>query len=318
MYKKKRVLVTAIGTQNTTAVVQMLKKAKDQYYVIGADINHEKSVVTSREVDEFFQFPLAIPNTPKYVDFLLTFCKEHCVDYIFAAIDEEVQELRNRENDFFKNGTILCLPNKETVTLCHYKNLFSNWMKEHLPEYAIRTYTKIDDIKSYPVFVKPIEGRASSGCTAIQTKEQLESLYPRWDNIVVQDYIAGDIIVADVVCNPQYNQYEIVQRKELLRNEHGCGIAVEIINNLDVEKACLKLAKKMGIEGVVNVECFVEDSEVRIIEVNPRMPAGTMYTCLAGINTVQEAINIADGMPCIGGSVKVGTRYARRYETYEM
>ena len=59
-------------------------------------------------------------------------------------------------------------------------------------------------------------------------------------------------------------------------------------------------------------------SESKIIEINPRLPAGTSYSCLAGCNTVLNLLHIAKGLPLIESNIKIGARFARRYETYEM
>ena len=311
------ILVTAIGTINGTAIIQELKKHED-VYVLGADIYPSNYVVNSKDVDEFYQFPIVAEDIEKYVNFLLQFCKEHVISAIYAVIDEEVLALAQHRNEFQDTGVMVCVPNLETVEICHNKARFFEWMKDNMPGEYIRTYKDVSEIDTYPVFIKPIHGRASIGCRRVDTKQDLLNLALDWSEYIVQEYVNGDLIAADVIANPKYDQLYVVQRKELLRNGNGCGTVVEIVNDERITALCTQLAQKMGIEGVVNVEFFVNEKDIKIIEVNPRLPAGTAFTCMAGGNTVLNALKITKGERCECRPIDIGAIYARRYETYAM
>jgi len=311
-------LVTAIGTINGTAIINELRTKVCDCYILGADIYPANYVVNSRDVDEFYQFPPVMPDVTKYIGFLKEFCVKHHVNAIYSVIDEEVQALVCERDAFSKMGVLLCAPDKHTVELCHNKKLFNRWLKGCMPEYCIKTYESFEQINEYPVFVKPVHGRASAGCKKVENCRQLEELNIDWVNSVVQEFVTGDMVAVDAICNPRNSQFFVVQRKELLRNSNGCGIVVEIIDDERLTQACRRLANEMQIEGVVNVEFFVKEDCVQIIEVNPRLPAGTAFSCLAGGNTVCNALHIARGESCEVKDTKIGTFYARRYETYEM
>lgn len=76
--------------------------------------------------------------------------------------------------------------------------------------------------------------------------------------------------------------------------------------------------KKLNLNGVVNAEFFYCDGEYKIIEINPRFPAGTSFSVLAGCNMPLNAIKIANGEPCIDCDIAYGKHLAKRYETYSM
>ena len=77
---KPVVLVTAIVTSTSTAIVSQLRSAGD-YDIIGGDIFLGNQVATAKDVDEFYTFPTAIYDLEKYIDFVLKFCKEHNVNF---------------------------------------------------------------------------------------------------------------------------------------------------------------------------------------------------------------------------------------------
>lgn len=305
---------------NCTTIIDELRKFGN-YYIVGADINPEKHIANSKYVDEFYTFPKVTADREKYFLFVKQFCIDHKIDIYFCVVDEEVVTIANHREEFNNIGVTLCIANTDMINICHNKNIFSDWICDNIPELYIKRYKKYSDISEtdMPVFIKPIEGRASIGCKLINDKNELKNYEEVWSDYVVQEYINSDKIVAvDIVSNEKYNQIEISQRIELLRNGNGCGIAVKIIDNPDIRKYCMEIVNKLRINGVVNIEFFMTDKGPKIIEINPRIPAGVAYSCMSGLNVVMNALYIAQGIPCVLSPIKVGSYYTKRYETIEM
>ncbi|MBR4155840.1 MAG: ATP-grasp domain-containing protein [Bacteroidales bacterium] len=316
----KRVLVTAIGTMNCTTIIEELRKNKS-YYIIGADINPEQYISNSKYVDEFYVFPKATINRENYFEFVKQFCINHNIDIYYCVVDEEVATMSNHIDEFESIGVTLCVANSSAVNLCHNKGLFSDWILENVPDLYIKRYKNYEEITNndLPIFIKPVEGRASIGCKVIKHINELENYKDHWSDYVVQEYIdCSKIVAVDIVSNLKYNQIELSQRLELLRNSNGCGIAVEIINNPQIREYCIEIVKQLQINGVVNIEFFLTEKGPKIIEINPRIPAGVAYSCMSGLNVVMNALYIAQGEPCVFNPIKVGKHYTKRYETIEM
>ena len=316
----KTVLVTAIGTVTATAIVKELKKT-GLYHIIGTDINRQNEVATSLDVDEYYQFPYSTGED--YIPFALDFCRNHKVDYYYAVIDKEVVNLAKNHGKFAEIGTKLCVVNNEFAQICHYKADFGKWITRNLPQIEIRSYETLEDAEkaSYPLFIKPNEGAASAGCRKVGSFEELCSLVTPEQigkEILVQDYIEGVNITVDCVRNKKTGQKIQIQRRELLRNANGCGIAVEIFHDAGLEQICNTLIERLDLNGVVNIEFFETEKGYKIIEINPRYSAGTLYSCMSGVNTVLSAIRIAEGERCEFGPVAVGAHFAERYEAYRM
>ena len=319
-YGKKVVLVTAIGTVTSTAIVKQLQKTNN-FYIIGADINNQNEIATSLDCNEFHKFPYS--TTDEYVEFALKFCKEHQVDYYYAVIDKEVVNISRNRDKFAAIRTKLCVANYEFAHVCHFKDALSEWLHINYPDIAIKEYKRLKDAKdaAYPLFIKPTEGVASNGCKRINSYEELlvnvdeKSVGKK---ILIQDYVTGSIITVDCIRNKSTKQTAQIQRREILRNSNGCGIAVEIIYSEKLKEICDYLMESLDLNGVVNIEFFETENGFKIIEINPRFSAGTQYSCMAGINTVLEAMNIIDEKPCAFGKIEIGAHYAERYEAYRM
>ncbi len=316
----KTVLVTAIGTVTSSSVIKELKKAGG-FHIIGADINNRNEIATSLDVDEFYKFPYS--TNDEYIPFALDFCKEHHVDYYYAVIDKEVVNISKNRETFAAFGTKLCVVNYDFAKICHFKDVFGQWIASNIPEIAIREYKSLEEAKTavYPLFIKPNEGVASTGCRKIDSYEELRAsvgVAEIGKTILVQDYVAGTNITVDCVRHRKTGQKIQIQRRELLRNSNGCGTAVEIFRDKDLERICNAIIEKLDLNGVVNIEFFETENGYRIIEVNPRFSAGTIYSCMAGVNTVLNAMHIADEQPCVFGEIAVGAHFAERYEAYRM
>ncbi len=310
----RKVLVTAIGTATATAIVKQLK---GKYYVIGADINKKSEIATSLDVDEFHTFP-PISDMRAYLKFVYHFCEENRIAYYYAVLDKEVVAISAMRDKFAKIGTKLCVPNGSFAQLCHYKDIFGDWVNRNMPEIAIKTYLSEDGVAAddFPLFVKPVEGVASAGCHPVHNFYELKKI--SWKHVIVQKMMTGTNITVDLVRNKKTGQMAQIQRRELLRNGNGCGIAVEIFEDPLLTAICEKLMQKLDLNGVANAEFFYEDGKYKIIEINPRFSAGTLYSCYAGVNTVQCAMAIANEEPCVISAVDVGARFAERYEVYKM
>ncbi len=320
---KPVVLVTAIGTAASTTIVSALKDT-NEFYIIGGDIYQKDQVATSRDVDEFYMFPSAVADQGKYLEFAIQFCKEHKIKYYFPTIDEEIVNLSRAREKFLRIGTNLCIPNENLIEICHYKNKFFTWIRNNIPEIAIKTFRNLEEIedKDFPVFIKPIEGRGSNGCRKIKNKKQLNWLFANELSLcdyMIQPFIEGEVISVDLVRNVKTGEKTQIQRVEELRNFSGCGIAVKIINEQKLSRICDQLMDKLELNGVANAEFFrIGEDNYRIIEVNPRFPAGTSFSVMAGCNTPIYAIKIAEGEKCSFTAISYGMHLAKRYETYKM
>lgn len=317
---KPVVLVTAIGTAASTTIVSVLK-GTNAFYIIGSDIYHKNQIATTKDVDEFYVFPPVTGEQVTYIDFVIQFCLQHKVLFYFPTIDEEVVKLAANRDRFNEVGVKLCIPNNELIEICHNKNYFFEWIKKNIPRVFIPVYQTIESIneKDFPVFIKPVKGRGSNGCKKIESKFQLIQLLTEGMKIkdyIVQPFIDGDVISVDLVRNANTGQKAQIQRIEELRNLSGCGIAVQIIYDEELTAICNELMEKLNLNGVANAEFFRLKDGYRIIEVNPRFPAGTSFSVMSGLNTPLNAIRIACGDECDFETIAYGQHLAKRYETY--
>ena len=317
---KSVILVTAIGTATSSAIISQLRNTGD-YCIIGGDIYLRNQVATAKDVDEFYTFPPAIYDLEGYIEFVIDFCIKHRIEYYFASIDEEVVNLSVHRKRFEEIGVKLCIPNDELIRKCHYKDKFSEWIDNNIPAIGIKRYKRLEEVDTYPVFIKPIEGRASIGCRKIEDKKEADELLSKGikeAEYLIQEFSDGEIITVDLVRNARTGQKQQIQRIEHLRNANGCGLAVEIVDIPILRDICDELMEKLELNGVVNAEFFHKENSFKIIEINPRFSAGTSFSYLAGCDIVADAIRIVNNEACEFRVPAIGAHLAKRYETYRL
>ena len=168
-----RILLTALGTNNNSTVCKYLKAAPDNY-VVGVDIYPAEYLPASKLVDKFYQVT-DIYHLDEYKQQLLTICQNEKIEFIFPVIDEEVEFLANNKSDFEKIGVKISCASPEAIEVCHNKYKTFELVKNALPEIYTQTFlaSEYTDLKK-PAFLKPIHGRASIGCSKINSFEQFE------------------------------------------------------------------------------------------------------------------------------------------------
>lgn len=320
--KSSVALVTAIGTAAATTVVTELAKT-DSFHIVGTDIFNPWEVVTSQEVDDFYRVPPAVGDEERFLRHILELCRQCGVNYYFATIDEEVASISRHKEEFEDLGVRLCVPNRDTVELCHDKYRFVQWCEERFPSMSIKRIKTLEEAAraSYPLFLKPAFGRASIGCRVIGSFDELIAEMDDGrlsQDVVLQKYVEGNVVTVDVVRSAKTGQFKAIPRLETQRNANGCGVAVELFYDEDLISRCRSVAEGLGLDGVANMEFFKTDDGYKMIEVNPRLSAGIAFSCLAGADLIGDALRIADGAPLKSDTVRFGACFAKRYEVYEL
>lgn len=317
--KIKTAVVTAIGSFSADIVIKNLKK--NGIRVIGCDIYPREWIADSENVDQFYTVPYATERE-RYVACMLEICGKEQADALLVLTDAEVDVLNDFREEFVEAGVLLCLPSMKTLALCRDKRAFAAFLKERNIGSPIptRELEKVDaGTLSYPVIVKPYNGRSSQGLSCISSEEELRIFQSRvnQEEFVVQPFLEGSIITVDVVRQAASGEVAVICRKELLRTKNGAGTSVLVFRSEGLEQLCREIAEALDINGCVNFE-FIENGadSYHILECNPRFSGGVEFSCMAGYDCVMNHLKcfLGEAMePCLNIT---GMYIARKYEEY--
>lgn len=287
------VLVTAIGSVAAKVVCSNLREMNICVY--GCDIHPKEWLPQADSLFEFFMVP-CVKNKIEYMNAIMKICKENNIKIIIPLIDVEIDFYNENRIYFEKNNIILAISSKKSIDIARNK--------KRMMEFVVRECTFIKSIPTYlleeqivlpfkfPIVCKPIDGRSSQHFQLVETIGQLKELKKIYDDnsYIIEPFIAGDRIVADVVRHPISNKVVVVLRKELVSTPHGCGLSVYLFSNSVLEDACKKLAERMDIRGCVNFEFLRNEKGFYFLECNPRFSAGCVFSNIGGYNVVENHI----------------------------
>ena len=72
------------------------------------------------------------------------------------SLTREVANLSAHRSLFEGHGIKLCIANDSLIKICHYKDKFNQWIEKEMPEIAVKTFSRIEDIgdTDYPSVCK--------------------------------------------------------------------------------------------------------------------------------------------------------------------
>ena len=194
------ILILSAGTRNK--VVQYFKKAiKDKGKVIATDMSELAPAVY--EADKFYKVPRMTDTG--YIDVIFDICKKENITGVLSLIDPELSLLSKHKDDFERLGVTVI---GSSYVLCERaldKMEMYDWLLDKgyncAKSYVDKEqfYADIDAGKiTYPVFVKPVRGSASIAISKVYDKETVELLFEHNDNLMIQEFLNGQEIGADV------------------------------------------------------------------------------------------------------------------------
>ena len=297
MNEKMNILLLSCGTRNK--IVQYFKKELgDRGLVMATDCSELAPALY--EADKYFIVP-KIENA-NYLDIILSICKENKIKMVLSLIDPELSILAKYKQNFLDIGTIPIVSDYDIVEMCldkysMYQFLIENGFK------TIRSYIDKDDfykdldagIINYPVFVKPIKGSASININKVNSKEEVESLFYRFDNLMIQEFMEGTEYGADVYTDLISNEPVAIFTKEKIKMRAGETDKSISIKDEKLFQLINTFVKKVGFKGIIDIDIFKINNEYYISEVNPRFGGGYPHAYECGVNVPRMIINNFEG-----------------------
>lgn len=292
------ILITSAGTRNK--VVQYFKK---EFEGIGNVIATDMSDIAPAvyEADRFYLVPRI--DDPSYIDKLIDICKKEKIDCLFALIDPELSLIAKNVNRFIEVGVTPLISNYEAVELAFdkyemFKYLSSNEYKT-AKTYIDKNefYKDLDDGNiSFPVFVKPYKGSASININKVNSKEEIDTLFDVNDDLIIQEFMDGQEIGADIYIDPISGKVVSVFTKEKIKMRAGETDKARSFKDQKLFDLIVDLVEKIGYKYMIDMDIFRVNGEYYISEINPRFGGGYPHAYESGVNFPKMIINSMNGI----------------------
>ena len=287
------ILILSCGTRNK--IIEYFKNELDGIGNVFATDSSELAPALY-EADEYFIVPRI--DEPGYLERILEICKKHKITGVLSLIDPELSILAKNKQKFLDVGTTPLVSDYEVIERSFNKYHFNEFLKDNDFNFMkcyidIETFEK--DYKAgnidFPVFVKPVTGSASININKVDTKQELDLLFSRYDNLMIQEYMDGIEYGVDAYIDLISGELVSVFIKEKIKMRAGeTDKSVSVIDNklLEIVKDFVNVA---GYKGIIDIDIFKVDNEYYISEVNPRFGGGYPHAYEVGVNTPEQIIN---------------------------
>lgn len=310
------ILILSAGTRNK--IVQYFRKELTGIgMVIATDMSELAPAIY--EADKYYIVPRI--TDPRYLDKILDICKKEEITGVLSLIDPELSLLAENEEKFAAVGTKVIGSPYRLCEMALDKFQMYNWLTEHNYKCAKSYMNKekfYEDVEAgritYPVFVKPARGSASIAISKVYDKETVELLFAHDDGLMIQEFLDGQEIGADVYIDMVSHEVISIFTKKKLKMRAGETDKAVSFKDEKLFDLIVRFVKESGFIGQIDIDVFDIDGEYYISEVNPRFGGGYPHAFGSGADHMKLIVSNLEGKEndCVIGQYEDGT-YMMKY-----
>jgi len=241
----------------------------------------------------------SIKEERKYIDALLDICKTEKIDMLLSFYDYDTYILSKYLKEFEAIGVNPVISSHQVNTICFDKVETFKFLKcEGFKTPWTMTSEEVTqtEIPSYPVIVKPRFGFGSNAISLAHDKNEVDFFLKYYDNedMIIQEFLEGAEYSFDILndFNGQTVTAVVKQKMKMRSGETDQGYAMR---DSGLAEWGMKLGRKLGHIGPLDVDFFIKEGEPYILELNSRFGGGYPITYLAGMDFPKILIDILNG-----------------------
>lgn len=158
----------------------------------------------------------------------------------------------------------------------------------------------------YPVVVKPSSLSGSVGVTVANDRKEMDEgisrVYSLGDEPVVQGFARGRSVSVEVIGDGG-DAVPYITTEVCLDPGYDCKMVrchpgiLSGDDEVEFGRIGARIARELGLRGIMDVEAILTDRGLRVLEVDARMPSQTPAAVLAasGVNLLREMVHSAQG-----------------------
>lgn len=310
------ILILSCGTRNKI-VHYFIKTLNNKGKVIATDCSDLAPAMY--EADKYYIVPRM--TAPGYLDVIMNICKKERIDGVLSLIDPELSLLAENKEKFAEIGTTVIGSSYELCEMSLDKFEMYNWLTEHGYKCA-KSYMDKEQFFAdaeagridYPVFVKPARGSASIAISKVYNKETLDLLVSHNDDLMIQEFLNGQEIGADVYIDMISGEVVSIFTKKKLKMRAGETDKAVSFKDEKLFALIERFVKEAGYRGQIDIDIFEINGEYYISEVNPRFGGGYPHAFESGADHMKLIVNNLEGKAneCVIGQYKNDT-YMMKY-----
>ena len=291
------ILILSAGTRNKI-VQYFVKTLNGTGKVIATDMSNLAPAIY--EADKHYIVPKM--TAPEYLDVVLDICKKEKITGVLSLIDPELSLLAENREKFEAIGTTVIGSSYALCEMSLDKFQMYRWLETHgyrcAKSYMDKEafFADVDaGVITYPVFVKPARGSASISISKLYDRETGELLFAHEDGLMIQEFLDGQEIGADVYIDMVSHEVVSIFTKKKLKMRAGETDKAVSFKDEKLFALIERFVKDAGYNGQIDIDIFDVNDEYYISEVNPRFGGGYPHAFESGADHMKLIINNLDG-----------------------
>lgn len=239
--------------------------------------------------DDFIILPKN--NSKNFLSFIIEFCKSKNITFILPTSDHDLVYLVTVREILLKEGISVLMSDSLTIMNCISKFKFADICKKNdisIPQ----IYSSKYNIK-FPCIARLDRSQSSRGTFLIRTKDELNQLLQKYDfsELLFQKYIDSQEYTIDSFYGKDGKLVSAVPRKRI-KVVDGESIISETVYIPELINIADKLSLVFSFFGHITIQAFFNNSQLNIIEVNPRFGGASNLSFNAGLKSPEWMLHL--------------------------
>ena len=276
--KVSTILVPGAAAPAGINAIKSLRMGGFQGKIVATDSSYLSPGFFMCEVNE------VIPEADNhsFIDRLNEIVEKYGVNLLLPTSGFDIYPYSEFKEQLLKRGAFPVVSDMDSLVTCKDKMLTYERLKSKfdLPF----TTTDPTEISSFPVMAKPRYGKGSRDIMRLDNTDDIGYVTSKMKDLIFQEFLPGTEYTIDVLSDLDKKALLAVPR---IRIQTKAGISTKgrILKNRKIEEECKQIANFIGIRGPCCIQMKEDVNGVmRLVEINPRMGGGTIFTTLAGAN----------------------------------
>ena len=259
--------------------------------VVVCDVNPLSPAV--HVADAAYRVPLAADA--EYLDRVYDVCRLERIDLLVPTIDDELPLFGRATSALERMGVKVAVSPATTSLICNDKYALCKHLRaEGIPAAESWLPDELPADPSFPLFIKPREGRGGVSVFPVRTRRELDFFLEYVGHPVVQEFLIGREYTIDMLCGFDHRPRAVVPRERIVVRA-GVTDRGRTANDPSLIQLALDCASVLDFVGAVNIQCRVVGGTPVVFEINPRFSGGIPLTIAAGADFPRILVDLACG-----------------------
>jgi len=275
------VLVTAASRR--VPLIQGFVEALKHLGVPGNVITTDMNTLSPGLYFSTRHYLVPLTTDERYIPYIQSICFKERIHLLIPTIDDELPLFGSYAASFMDMGVWVAVSSGEVGAICNDKHRTTHYLAgKSIPVPRTWLPSELDFGRlSYPLFLKPRQGRGSVGCHFIADERELRFYLDHVPDPVVQEYLEGREFTLDVLADFSGRVISVVPRERLVVRS-GVTDRGRTWNHPALITLGERVAKALPIRGPANIQLKWHADRGTVFEVNPRFSGGIALTIAAG------------------------------------